>query len=91
MTLQLAEPTDLSAVRLFGVTPGVTAEVRVSADRPSSLEDTVPVGTAEGGGDVEVALEGADGVGWVTVWIVPPLPSDGGRHRASIGEVQLLR
>lgn len=91
VALQLAEPTDLSAVRLFGVTPGVTAEVRVSADRPSSLEDTVLVGTADGGGDVEVALEGADGVGWVTVWIVPPLPSDGGRHRASIGEVQLLR
>ncbi|WP_108668057.1 protein kinase domain-containing protein [Euzebya rosea] len=91
VTLQLAEPTDLSAVRLFGVTPGITAEVRVSADRPSSLEDTTLVGTADGGGDVEVTLEGAEGVGWVTIWIVPPLPSDGGRHRAEIGEVQPIR
>ena len=88
VVVELSGPTALSAVRVLGL--GAPAEIRVAGTSPSSLEDTTLVATVDAG-DHEVDLGEAGEVGAVVVWVTGPLPTDGGRHRASVGEVQLVR
>ena len=89
--LELAGEEGPAAVRLSGLPAGQRVELRVSVTRPAVITDTTLAGTAEGGEEVvEVALDDAARARWLTVWVVAPLPADGGRFRASIGEVQLV-
>ena len=87
VVVELSAPTALSAVRIMAL--NAPAEVRVAPARPTTLEETTVVGTV-GPGDHEVALEGIGEVGAVLLWITGPLPTVDGRHRAVVGEVQLV-
>lgn len=91
VVVDLGAEVALAEVRLLGLAPGQSIEVRSAAQAPTTIADTTVVasGTALG---AEVALQpdAATTTRFLVIWLVPDLPADGGRFRGAIGEVQVF-
>lgn len=77
------------AVREIDVTTAggpTTVAAFVTADSPTGVADLTPVGTADGDGDLTIALDEAVSGQFVTVWLTS-LPAVDGGFRGSVAEV----
>ncbi|CAN5275591.1 hypothetical protein BH23ACT9_BH23ACT9_31260 [soil metagenome] len=89
--LDLGQEVDVAEVRLLGMTPGQSVELRSAVDVPGGVEDTSVLTRAEGlGTEAALVPDSPTTTRYIVVWLVPDLPPDDGRFRGRIGEIQVL-
>ena len=82
---------EASAVELDVATEGTNVQILVADEPGESIEDWEPVGEAsDASGRTTIDLSEPVTTRYLLVWIVPPLPADGGGYRAGVNELRVL-